>query len=230
MSLPILSLGSTRWTTTRPPVQSLIPCFTVVDGLAGTSAASVTGRSLPRCARRWLRTPGGPTPRTGGTGLHGHSSTTELPCPPRRWTWPRYLVAHAGPGDLAVGTLTRRLSAVSKAYLLAGHADPADDAAAREVPCDLRRQHGAAKKGAPPLWTSDLERIVAATLLVPSPHGAGQGLAEVRDRALLLLAFSTAVRRSELSALDLADLEPTPPGWSCTFGAARPTRPARAAT
>ncbi len=122
----------------------------------------------------------------------------------------RYLVAHAG--VLAVGTLTRRLSAVSKAHGLAGHADPADDVAVREVLRGLRRQHGTAKRGAPPLWTSDIERIVAATLAVPSPAGLGQGRAELRDRALLLLAFTTALRRSELAALDLSDLEPDPAG------------------
>ena len=122
----------------------------------------------------------------------------------------RCLVAHAG--ALAIGTLTRRLSAISKAHLLADHADPADDVAVREVLRGLRRQHGTAKKGAPPLWTSDVERIVAATLTVPSPRGSGLGLAEVRDRALLLLAFTTALRRSELAALDVADLEPDPAG------------------
>ncbi len=123
----------------------------------------------------------------------------------------RYLVAHATPGQggLSIGTLTRRLSAISKAHLLAGHGDPGDDPAVREVLRGLRRQHGSAKQGAPPLWTSDVERIIAATRAVPSPRGAGLGLAEVRDRALLL-AFSTALRCSELSALDLSDLEPDP--------------------
>lgn len=122
----------------------------------------------------------------------------------------RYLVAHAG--TLAVGTLTRRLSAVSKAHVLADHPDPADDPAVREVLRGLRRQLGVAKRGAPPLWTSDIERIVTATTSVSSPAGPGRGLAEVRDRALLLLAFSTALRRSELVALDLVDLEQDPAG------------------
>lgn len=122
----------------------------------------------------------------------------------------RFLVAHAG--TLAIGTLTRRLSAVSKAHLLAGHPDPTDDPAVREVLRGLRRQHGTSKRGAPPLWTSDVERMATAASAVPSPAGAGQGLAEVRDRALLLLAFSTALRRSELVALDITDLEPDPAG------------------
>ncbi len=138
----------------------------------------------------------------------GHE-TSALPAEPLDLA--RYLVDHAG--TLAVGTLTRRLSAVSKAHALAGHANPGDDAAVREVLRGLRREHGTAKRGAPPLWTSDVERIVTATLAVPHPvYGNGEGTAEVRDRALLLLAFTSALRRSELAALDVDDLEPDPAG------------------
>jgi integrase len=123
----------------------------------------------------------------------------------------RYLVDQAP--DRRIGTLTRRLSAIGKAHALAGHGDPTDDPAVREVLRGLRREHGNARTGAPPLWTSDIERIVDATYAVADQaHGAGQGSAEVRDRALLLLAFTSALRRSELSALDLADLEGDPAG------------------
>lgn len=123
----------------------------------------------------------------------------------------RYLVDQAG--QLTIGTLARRLSAISKAHLLAGHADPGDDPAVREVLRGLRRQHGVARRGAPPLWTSDIERVIAATLTVPDrAWGPGHGTAEVRDRALILLAFTSALRRSELAALDIGDLEPDPAG------------------
>jgi integrase len=123
----------------------------------------------------------------------------------------RYLVDQA-PGR-RIGTLTRRLSAIGKAHALARHGDPTDDPAVREVLRGLRREHGSARTGAPPLWTSDIERIVAATYAVDdSVHGVGQGSAEIRDRALLLLAFTSALRRSELSALDLDDLEQDPAG------------------
>jgi len=119
----------------------------------------------------------------------------------------RYLVAHAG--LLTAGTLTRRLSAISKVHALSGHADdPTDDPAVREVLRGLRRSHGTAKRGAPPLWTSDLERIVDVTFI---GHG-GRSPAAVRDRALVLLAFTSALRRSELAALDVADCEFDPAG------------------
>ncbi|MGI8681416.1 MAG: site-specific integrase [Mycobacteriales bacterium] len=123
----------------------------------------------------------------------------------------RYLVAHA-PGS-RVGTLTRRLSAIAKAHVLAGQADPTDDPAVREVLRGLRREHGTAHRGAPPLWTSDVERIIDTTYtLNDQTYGQGYGTAEVRDRALVLLGFTSALRRSELAALDTADLEPDPAG------------------
>lgn len=122
----------------------------------------------------------------------------------------RYLVDQAQ--RARIGTLTRRLSAIAKAHQLSGHADPTDDPAVREVLRGLRRQHGNARNGAPPLWTSDVERIIAATHTAADQRGAGLGTAEVRDRALLLLAFTSALRRSELAALDIADLERDPAG------------------
>jgi integrase len=123
----------------------------------------------------------------------------------------RYLVDQAT--MTRVTTLTRRLSAIAKAHLLAGHDDPTGAPAVRGVLRGLRRERGTTQRGAPPLWTSDVERILAATHSVPSrTWGHGLGTAEVRDRALLLLAFTSALRRSELAALDLADLEADPAG------------------
>ena len=123
----------------------------------------------------------------------------------------RYLVDEAT--TTRITTLTRRLSAIAKAHRLAGHDDPTGVPAVRGVLHGLRREPGTTQRGAPPLWTSDVERILAATYTVPNQTwGYGGGTAEVRDRALLLLAFTSALRRSELAALDLADLEADPAG------------------
>ena len=139
----------------------------------------------------------------------------------------RYLVDQAA--TTRVTTLTRRLSAIAKAHLLAGHDDPTGAPAVRGVLRGLRRERGTTQRGAPPLWTSDVERILAATHTVPNPTwGRGAGTAEVRDRALLLLAFTSALRRSELAALDVADLETDPVGLVVHVAAARPTRTPRA--
>jgi hypothetical protein len=95
----------------------------------------------------------------------------------------RYLVDQAT--TTRVTTLTRRLSAIAKAHLLAGHDDPTGAPAVRGVLRGLRRDRGTTQRGAPPLWTSDVERILAATHTVPNPTwGHGLGTAEVRDRCL----------------------------------------------
>src|SRR3954453_20011914 len=135
--------------------------------------------------------------------------TPSLPADPAALA--RYLVDQAT--TTRVTTLTCRLSAIAKAHKLAGHDDPTRAPAVRGVLRGLRRKQTTAPRGAPPLWTSDVERILAATPTVPNrTWGDGHGTAEVRDRALLLLAFTSALRRSELAALNLADLETDPAG------------------
>jgi site-specific recombinase XerD len=47
-------------------------------------------------------------------------------------------------------------------------------------------------------------------------HAEPEGLKGLRDRALLLFGFASAMRRSELVALDLADLEETERGLLVT--------------
>jgi hypothetical protein len=62
-------------------------------------------------------------------------------------------------------------------------------------------------------------RKVAATSdkVLAMVAGGARGLAGKRDRALLLLGFALAARRSELVALDVADLEECPDGLRVTI-------------
>ncbi len=105
-------------------------------------------------------------------------------------------------------TLRRRLSAVAQAHKAAGHPSPTK---APEVALPwqgIRRTHGTAELGKAPILTADLRALVAA--LPDSPLGA-------RDRALLLVGFAGAFRRSELVALDVADVEFTRLGLVVTI-------------
>jgi site-specific recombinase XerD len=105
-------------------------------------------------------------------------------------------------------TLGRRVAGIRHAHKLAGLASPTDDERVKAVMRGARRTLGVApvKKSAA---TSDkvLAMVAAGT----------RGLAGKRDRAVLLLGFALAARRSELVALDVADLEECPDGLRVTI-------------
>jgi integrase len=67
----------------------------------------------------------------------------------------------------------------------------------------IRRSIGTAQEGKAPLLTSDIRRIVAA---------CPETLSGLRDRALVLVGFAGAFRRSELAAIDFAHLSFTKDG------------------
>ena len=95
-------------------------------------------------------------------------------------------------------TIGRRVAAIRYAHKLAGHEIPTDDERVRATVRGIRRAVGAAPNKKAPA-TSD--RIMAMAPV------AGARLGGLRDRALLLLGFAGAFRRSELVALDIEDIE-----------------------
>jgi integrase len=62
----------------------------------------------------------------------------------------------------------------------------------------IKRMHGTAQREAKPLLKEDLFFVLDAM---------GDGMRDVRDRALLLLGFAGGFRRSELVGLDRSDIE-----------------------
>jgi len=95
-----------------------------------------------------------------------------------------------------VATIQRRLSAIRSRHLSAGQANPAGERV-KELMRAISREVGVAQQGKAALTAGELRAISEAL---------GRSLVHVRDRALLVLGFASALRRSELSALDLADL------------------------
>jgi integrase len=73
---------------------------------------------------------------------------------------------------------------------------------------DIRRTFGGARNKKAPAVAAKMLGMVAT---------APDGLAGMRDRALLLLGFAGAFRRSELVALDVADIEETETGLLVTI-------------
>lgn len=102
-------------------------------------------------------------------------------------------------------------------------ADPTAAAEVREVLAGLAREIGKVKRvrRARPAMPTDLRAMVAAN--------AGDGLLALRDRAVLLLGFTGAFRRSELVALDLADLEEAEEGLRVTVRRSKADQLARGA-
>lgn len=105
-------------------------------------------------------------------------------------------------------TISRRLSSISQAHKAADLPSPVGHHLVRTTMSGIRRAIGTAQKGKAPLLTEDLRAVVDA---MPST------LAGARDRALLLLGFAAAVRRSELVALDVGDVEDTNDGLVVTI-------------
>ena len=97
-----------------------------------------------------------------------------------------------------VSTIQRRLIAISQAHQARRLESPTKSILVRETMKGIRRVKGTAQTGKAPTLTADIRAMVAA--LPTSPIG-------MRDRALLLLGFAGAFRRSELVALDVADLQ-----------------------
>ncbi|MFZ1093793.1 MAG: site-specific integrase [Xanthobacteraceae bacterium] len=105
-------------------------------------------------------------------------------------------------------TIGRRVAAIRYAHKLAGHAVPTDDERVKATVRGIRRTVGtAARKKAP----ATAERVIAMAV------GTGTGLKGLRDRALLLLGFAGAFRRSELVALDCEDIEECETGLRITI-------------
>lgn len=137
------------------------------------------------------------------------------PLPADPGTISRYLVFLAGHG-VKITTMSRRLSALRLAHRLAGSHDPTTDPRVTTVWEGIRRTHGAPVDQAAPLMPPELHRVVDACPVekrwrspdrLPEPDLAGH-----RDRALLLVGFVAALRRSELAALRLDHIEDHPNG------------------
>jgi site-specific recombinase XerD len=109
---------------------------------------------------------------------------------------------------LKANTVERRLTAISQAHQLAGYPNPVEDKLVRTVMAGIRRVKGTAQKGKDPLSPELLRNMLA---------DAPEDLQTVRNRALLLIGFAGALRRSELVGLQYEDLRFTDDGLVLTI-------------
>jgi integrase len=103
-------------------------------------------------------------------------------------------------GSLKVGSIQRRLNAISEAHKATGMESPTHHPIVANTMKGIRRTKGTAPAQKAAALTDDIRAMVDAT---------DTGLIGFRDRALILLGFAGAFRRSELVKLDVED---------CAFG------------
>jgi integrase len=124
-------------------------------------------------------------------------------------------------------SIARKVSAISVAHKRAGHVSPRGDVVVKEALAGVRRSQG---RNARPRKKTALRRSDVSTLLEvlsvrgsrpkrnPNGHGAVLPLRAARDRALILVGFACGLRRSELVAIRVEDIERTPEGLLITLG------------
>jgi site-specific recombinase XerD len=101
---------------------------------------------------------------------------------------------------LKASTIERRLNAIAQAHAASSLETPTHDGLVRNTMKGIRRTKGTAPAQKSPVLIDDIRALVDVV---------DAGIIGTRDRALLLVGFAGAFRRSELVGLDVED---------CTFG------------
>jgi integrase len=110
--------------------------------------------------------------------------------------------AAAGLG-YGLSTLRRRVAAIARAHRIAKHSLDTRHPAIRETLRGIGRTHGEPARRSAALTTTEIKRLVEV---------CGVDLAGLRDRALLLLGFAAALRRTELVGIDVEHVRSTSGG------------------
>jgi integrase len=94
-------------------------------------------------------------------------------------------------------TLRRKLAAIAVMHRAAGHESPTAHGVVRATLAGICRERGIAPRAKTALLVGELRSALAT---------CGDRRIDVRDRALLLIGFAGALRRSELVGLDVGDV------------------------
>ena len=126
-----------------------------------------------------------------------------VPCSPE--TLASYLTDHAE--CLSMATLSRRVIAISKAHTFKGYTNPRNDLVKLTLK-GIKRIHGKPQRQAAPILKEDLTVMLSQ---------APDNIKGCRDKALLILGFCAALRRSEIVNIRYEDLEFTTQGLVLTL-------------
>jgi integrase len=140
-----------------------------------------------------------------------------LPADPTTVGW--YLTARVD--TLSVATLGRRVATIAVAHKLAGHRLDTRHPAIADVLSGIRREYGHRRA---PKKAISVDELRAMLRKLPAT------VAGIRDRAILLIGFAGAFRRSELTALDIGDLNITSRGVAITVRRSKTDQQGQGAT
>jgi site-specific recombinase XerD len=96
-------------------------------------------------------------------------------------------------------TIQRHICSINKVHLMANHSLNLKDSSFLLVWNGIKRKQGLAKTGKSPLLLNHLRQIVEKI--------EGKSNLDIRDRALILFGWASAMRRSEIVALNWQDIE-----------------------
>lgn len=121
---------------------------------------------------------------------------TALPATPE--TVANFMSEQAEQG-IKAATLNRRIAAIRHYHKSQYLPSPTDNEGVKAVLSGLRRVHGTAQQKKAALTVDKIYQVLA--------HIDNKTLSGKRDKALILMGFAGAFRRSELAALTIADVE-----------------------
>ncbi|MFZ6026691.1 MAG: site-specific integrase [Chloroflexota bacterium] len=131
-----------------------------------------------------------------------------VPTRPARPETVALYITHLAKSGSKTSTIQRRLVAISQAHKGSGYESPTAAQIVRATMSGIRRTIGTATEGKAPILTEHVKTWVS---------GLGDDLVSMRDKALVLVGFAGAFRRSELVGLNYSDLEFTPQGVIVTL-------------
>jgi site-specific recombinase XerD len=182
-------------TARRSPARTALPAtrgrsapLALADAL--TSAAGYAAEEKAAATRRAYR-----SDWRGFEAWCAGAGATPLPATPA--TVAAYL-AHLADAGLKASSISRKLAAIAYAHKLKGIDTPTASEAVHAVLRGIRRRIGVA-----PIQKAPATARAVAAMLEHVPDT----LIGRRDRASLLIGFAAALRRSELAALKVSDLE-----------------------
>ena len=117
-------------------------------------------------------------------------------------------MTHMADSSYKPATIDARMAAISAAHRDAGHFSPTKAEIVHLVRRGVRNTLSTAQRQVLPISVENLRVMVA---------GLSDGVAGRRDRALLLIGFAGALRRSELVGLDIDDVIEVPNGLTITL-------------